>query len=224
MPHDPPDIWLLDFKASLARLREDLAAARLFLIERKYSADQPRVPAGSSDGGRWVSSNQSESDGQSRLLQLASLLKKPRTVNLAEEEAAGGHAIARHVDIPNGQLTARVASRDISTSEGKLYYALPVGSFDSVESANYYVNEVLAQNSDVVDAVSSGQRQDEFLTARFDHPTGREARREYRLFGIGPIVIRPTFWVGLKIKHVSGARGFRVVTAFPMNGGSPDED
>jgi hypothetical protein len=48
----------LDLLAKAAPLYAELAALRmqraLVILARKYNPDQPRVPAGSSDGGRWT--------------------------------------------------------------------------------------------------------------------------------------------------------------------------
>jgi hypothetical protein len=43
-------------KQAAAEARFDLAASRLklALLENRYRPDQPRVPAGNSDGGQWI--------------------------------------------------------------------------------------------------------------------------------------------------------------------------
>ncbi len=49
-PKDPEAL-----KTEFARLRYELATLRLLMIERKYSPDQPRVPAGNGvESGRWA--------------------------------------------------------------------------------------------------------------------------------------------------------------------------
>lgn len=51
---------LLRFKSELASLKAELKFRRL-LHARKYSPDQPRVPAGNPDGGQWTSSEGTDS-------------------------------------------------------------------------------------------------------------------------------------------------------------------
>jgi len=212
-------------QAEFARLRYDLAALQFDLIERKYSPSQPRVPAGTAGGGQWTGSG---SEGESRpleavprgdggLLETVAFRPLTSTVDLRLEEAAGGHAIARHVDIPNAQLIARVESKDFSDGRQEIYSSIPVGTFDSINSANIYTNQVLLDYPERVSAVASGQADEAYMVKRFAEPTGREAKRDYRFFGVGSIRIRPTFWVAVKIKHTGSGKGFRVITAFPMN-------
>jgi hypothetical protein len=49
------DMELLDIKRALAALDVELKLCRLIYLLRKDSTDQPRVPAGSSEGGQWTS-------------------------------------------------------------------------------------------------------------------------------------------------------------------------
>jgi hypothetical protein len=49
------DVELLDIKRALAALDVELKLCRIGYLLRKYSTDQPRVPAGSPEGGQWTS-------------------------------------------------------------------------------------------------------------------------------------------------------------------------
>ena len=53
--------------SDFAALRFQLALLRFNLIERKYRPDQPRIPAGSADGGRWTDGDSSDGDGAPEL-------------------------------------------------------------------------------------------------------------------------------------------------------------
>ncbi|TXM67410.1 hypothetical protein FV226_21945 [Methylobacterium sp. WL12] len=90
------------------------------------------------------------------------------------------------------------------------------GSFESVESANDYVNRTLEQNAAEVDDVASGKKSRAFLTSRFGYRTGREA---YTAGQIEPY-LRTTYGVGMYIVHDPGSsRGYRIHTAYPRNDG-----
>ena len=57
--------------------------------------------------------------------------------------------------------------------------------------------------------------EEEWLKARFGFPTGKEA---YRPGPEEPIYIRPTHNVGVLIRHDNRSkRGYRVLTAYPLN-------
>ncbi|TXN78952.1 hypothetical protein FV234_22025 [Methylobacterium sp. WL8] len=90
------------------------------------------------------------------------------------------------------------------------------GSFESVESANDYVNRTLEQNAAEVDDVASGKKSRAFLTSRFGYRTGREA---YTAGQIEPY-LRTTYGVGMYIVHDPGSsRVYRIHTAYPRNDG-----
>src|SRR5947209_5682205 len=89
---------LLDIKYVLAALDVELKLCRLGYLLRKHSTDQPRVPAGSPDGGQWTSggggggadgSAETDGDAQIELVQGDSLQGYP--VDLREDQARGGH-------------------------------------------------------------------------------------------------------------------------------------
>ncbi|GAB1716639.1 MAG: hypothetical protein NTAFB05_16810 [Nitrobacter sp.] len=193
-------------------------------LQRKFNPDQPRVPAGNPDGGQWTDGgggindprvlSDATPDGIRPYEQYAQNLPDKRPVDLREEEARGGHALRKHVGKTDEEL---LASTTIDRGDSGIYrYARKAdGSFDSVESANDFVNRTLEQNRDQVEAVASGQSADSFVTYRFGYKTGREAFRgdidevPYR---------RDTYGVGVSIVHdPRAARGFSVITAYPRN-------
>lgn len=203
-----------------------LFALRWEELEQKYRPDQPRVPAGSSGGGRWTSgaggaaiaaTPETALEGAGGLLQeIANRPPPPRgPVSLTREEAEGGHAVRDHVGKSNGDLVRTLQVEDF---DGPLFrvYGYQEGSFNDLASADKYVNDVLSSSSNHVDDVASGRRSDEFLRKRYSSPTGREAYR-LRSDPKGVIRLRPTFWVAVHIVHVGHGKGFSVRTAYPTN-------
>lgn len=135
-------------------------------------------------------------------------------IDIAEEEARGGHTIRDHVRIPDIQLLGVLESE---VYRGPLYsfYKEAQGSFLSRESANDFVNRVLERNARLVDAVASGLQEEAWLEERFGFPTGKQAFRP------GPelqLYIRPTYKVGVLIRYDQRSkRGYSVHTAYPLN-------
>lgn len=75
-------------------------------LQRKFSPDQPRVPAGSPDGGQWT-------DGGSRF-ERTQYRPDKRPVDLLEERDLGGHAIERHVGRSDASLSKAVTMRPVT--------------------------------------------------------------------------------------------------------------
>jgi hypothetical protein len=137
-------------------------------FQRKFSPDQPRVPAGNSDGGQWT-------DGGGRLEQIQYQPDK-RPIDLLEERNLGGHAIERHVGRSDaGLLNAVNGATGYYRRVGALAEGLVEGSFPSLEAANKLVNSTIARNPDKVDKVVNGLSGKEDLDAVFGSPTGSEA-------------------------------------------------
>lgn len=89
------------------------------------------------------------------------------------------------------------------------------GSFDSLESANDFVNRVLEADAAKVDLVASGDMKDVWLQRRFGSPTGREA---FRPDAFAEPYIRRTHSVGVYIRHDKRSkRGYTVITAYRRN-------
>ena len=136
-----------------------------------------------------------------------------RPIDLLEEEAQGGHTIAKHVGKSEAFLFNRL--------ETEIYRIGPVsvglqraGSFPSLEAANKLVNSTIAENSDIVAKVASGELPSARVEKDFGSKTGYEA---YKRNDRAQAYIRDTSSVGAFITHDSDSpRGYRVITAFPM--------
>jgi len=130
------------FEREVLALRHDFAKLKLEYelrrFQRKYSPNQPRVPAGSPDGGRWASGggHNSDSSGRTRLADAGNRAIPPTqavmsdatpdpivpgaqhaqdttrrySVNLDEEEAPRGigHTMRQHVGKSDGQLIEKL--------------------------------------------------------------------------------------------------------------------
>jgi len=152
---------------------------RVFSPENRFplfgNTLQPRVAAGSSEGGQWTDSGgryipvsdadrafigdrsgESDHSGAYRV----AVIDGPQqySVDLAEEEVQGGHTIARHVGQPGKALVARlraVRPRYIPDGFGYEVRAKSAdGSFVDIYQANDFVNEVIRANAPMVALVS----------------------------------------------------------------------
>ena len=170
----------------LKDLKVELMLARL---RRKYSPDQPRVPAGNRDGGQWTSGG-GTGRNDPRVLsdatpgpvrpgaRYAQATSRRYSVNLTEEEAPRGigHTIRDHVGKTDEELLEVLRPRRFDFPFAS-FVGKRDGSFSSLESANDFVNRTLEQNKDAVDLVASGKVDRDFVTSRFGYVTGREAFR-----------------------------------------------
>jgi hypothetical protein len=78
----------------------------------KYDPNQPRVPAGNSDGGQWTAEGRAGAENDSRVLSDAD--EKPEEFVLGEQYANNRRFIVRPVRLSNGQVvyvSAELASR-----------------------------------------------------------------------------------------------------------------
>ena len=136
------------------------------------------------------------------------------SVDLAEEEAQGGHAIARHVGRGKEQLHKQADRNRIGSGKYGIWEDR-VGSFTNIHAANSLVNEVLTRSASTVDEVIAGKKVSAILTVRFDPPTGYES---YRKRFQDKVIIRDTFAVTVVIKHAPKlSKGFYILTAYPAN-------
>jgi hypothetical protein len=189
------------------------------------------VPAGNSGAGQWTSgggggeSDWNASDDSTDASTVAPRLRtaqnenRDRYVVKLNDEEDYGHTIERHVGKSDDELLARIENERRRTTLGPLgsivEYQPTVGSFDSKELANDFVNRVLEANKELVDAVAEGKVPVATIDRLFGYRTGREA---YLASGISTPVIRPTFAVRVVIHRDSKAEnGYRVRTAFPIN-------
>jgi hypothetical protein len=200
-----------------------LDEARGELIKR-YSLDQPRVPAGSPQGGQWTS----EGGGAAPQVQVAinvdpnvasdadaSILPAGASdlVDLSEEESNGAHTIDEHVGKSDKYLLRRV--QDSRFQIGPFGLTPRVGSFPSLQAAEKLVNSTISQNQDVVDQVASGDLDVKRINAWFKSSTGKEA---YAPSARAKPEIRDTWGIAVVLRHDPTARrGFRVISAYPIN-------
>ena len=136
------------------------------------------------------------------------------SVDLAAEEQRGGHTLRDHVGKTDEELMA-VMRNDRGDTGIFGYVRQRQGTFESRESANDFVNRTLEQNKSAVDEVAVGNKDGDFVTARFGYKTGREA---YRTDPYAAPYLRDTYGVGVGIIHDARTeRGYRVYTAYPRN-------
>ena len=136
-------------EASLLELRYDIAYIRLLVADLRrhlalktgFNPDQPR-----DDHGRWT-----DAGGGTQVAEGA----RPYSVLLAEEEARGGHAIRTHVGKSDEELLATLRAMRIDTPFVTIAKDAQ-SSFNSLGSANDFVNRVLETKSPMVDLVASG--------------------------------------------------------------------
>jgi hypothetical protein len=202
----------------LAALGMELKLLRLGLFLRAYNPNQPRVPAGQSDGGQWandVASPGSEDGDTAQVYKISDQNKDPYKVLLEEEEKLGGHTIELHVGKSDVEMMDRIRNSQWRTvlAHGGLQRD---GSFDSRETANDLVNRTLEINARRVDEVASGEKDRAYFTTRFGYRTGREAY----ITEDGVIYMMNAYGVAMYIVHDSrSSRGYRVQSAFPYNDG-----
>ncbi|SFG61602.1 RNase A-like domain-containing protein [Methylobacterium gossipiicola] len=201
----------LDVEAKLVRVRLALKA---------FNPLQPRVPAGTREGGRWAGDGTADRTGDGSLIQPVAGRERDRLsgAELAKDPYLNRHIVDRHIGKTDAEMIERVADSYRRGLFGLLPPILPYkrdGSFESIESARTYIREALEKNTDAVQRVAEGAEPDAWLKSRFGYPTGREA---VSIPKDTPIRMRTTYGVGIYIVHDRSAeRGFRIITAFPMN-------
>jgi hypothetical protein len=143
-------------------------------------------------------------------------LARHRTIRLQDEEGFG-HTIERHVGKTDKELFDALEKkriRYIVPFIGEfIEYDPAQGSFDSVESANDFLNRIIEANAEIVDEVISGKRGNAILKKHFGYRTGKEA---YLQSGRSAPIIRWTYEALVFIYH-DPKSGFRVRTAYPFN-------
>lgn len=175
-------------------------------LKAGFNPDQPRVPAGSREGGRWtdgggatrVAGNDGPGDGPPPL----------------PERVLNRHIRQQHVGKSDEELKARIEGsrfNGLFTSVGMDRN----GSFNSAESATALINETLKNNAAEIAKVVNGEESEAFLTWEFGRETGREA---YLPTPESQAQFRATTNVGVAIIRDQGSSaGYRVVTAYPRN-------
>jgi hypothetical protein len=190
--------------------------ARPVADEHPSSGRGPQYAALETDVVSDAPTSPTPQDSTEQRIQVAGNDWRNLPVNLAEEEAPNGpgHAIREHVGKTEDELRAEFPP-DVHTWLED-FLGKRVGSFDSIENANDLVNRLLRANSDKVDAVANGQVGRIYIEYRFGSDTG------YELYRPDPdtheLEIRRTYAVAVVLEHdPRSPRGFRVITAFPMN-------
>ncbi len=137
-------------------------------------------------------------------------------IDLLEEEQRGGHTIAQHVGKSSQFLFSIITDQEIrSQRRGDLAQGLKEGSFTSLEAANKLVNSTAASNQTEVNLVASGSLPMAIVDAKFSSPTGYEAFAKTER---STPYIRDTYGVRVIIvRDPSSPKGYRILTAFPMN-------
>jgi len=229
------------FERELLQLRWEVKKLKLehelWRFEQKYSPDQPRVPAGSQQGGQWTSGANAVGDavaggsnvshgtdrtvlsdaGPDPIAPGAQYAQRDRTVDLREEQQLGGHAIEGHVGKSEEFLLARARRLALDAERDGFADGIRVGSFSSLDAANKLVNATIAQNAAQVDLVTGGRSGRQELDSYFGAPTGYEA---YARTERSQPYIRDTYRVRVVIVPDGRVtKGFRVDSAFPMNFG-----
>ncbi len=207
-----PATTLNALRWQLAALDVEAKLVRVRLALKVFNPFQPRVPAGTREGGRWA--------GDGSLIQPAAGRERDRIsgAELAKDPYLNRHIVDGHVGKTDAEMIERVADSYRRGLFGLLPPILPYkrdGSFDSIESARTFIREALEKNSDAVQRVAEGSEPEAWLKSRFGYPTGREA---VSIPKDKPIRMRTTYGVGFFIVHDSSVeKGFRIITAFPMN-------
>ncbi len=188
------------------------------MLKANFDPNQPRVPKGNSDGGKWTDSPGFGGGGVYRELRRQRRFAQNKSpsryqANLLTHELRGGHTILRHVGKSDAYLLQRMRTENIRSLFVSQYLGR-AGTFSSLAAANRLVSSTLARNSAVVDAVASGEITKTLITAYFSSVTGKEY---YRLRGVsGSIRYRATYGVGVVIVHdPSVPNNYRIVSAYP---------
>ncbi len=148
----------LTHRSEVLKMRSDLAWTRFLVAELRayltlkagFDPNQPR-----DDDGRWTDTGASGG----RVMVAQAETPDRYKVNLAEEEARGGHAIRRHVGRSDIDLIVSLKAKDFDTWTHS-YRAIAEGTFLSIESANDLVNRTLELNASQVDLVANGALDD----------------------------------------------------------------
>lgn len=214
-----PETTLNALRWQFAALDVEAKLVRARLALKVFNPLQPRVPAGTREGGRWA--------GDGSLIQPAAGRERDRIsgAELAEDPYLNRHIVDGHIGKTDAEMIERVAE----SYRRKLFGLLPPitplirdGSFESIESARTFIRDTLDKNEDAVQRVAEGSKKGALLKSRFGYPTGREA---VSIPKDTPIRMRTTYGVGVLIVHdLTAARGLRIITAYPRNDDDEDEN
>jgi len=192
---------------------------RQVLRKANFNPDQPRVPAGDPDGGKWTDGGGGFGDaGESARVYRVNDEFGQYYVDLgALEGYRGAHTISSHVLPSKAELLVAMGSEasrwlPISGAERRQ------GKFGSYPDALRYVNETLQASIETVEAVKAwlkGGDEGELITKYYGRPTGAEW---YRDSAYSKPRWRTTYSVGVILRYDPRLpQGFLVVTAYPRN-------
>ena len=193
------------------RPREDAKPASSTPSAERTPADATNAPQTYRDD--FVPGDQQPIDGA----EIVPAADRGYGIDLEEEErgtptSRRGHTIEKHVGQTREQIIARIFEDRIFDG---LNYRYPIiGSFQSLYEANLYVNEALARQSALVEAVKRGDygSQPKWVFQEIGLPTGREG-----IYENGVVNFYTTRAVTVSIQRANNENGFRVITAFPSN-------
>ena len=129
----------------IAALRVELALKRLIALTRKYSPDQPRIPAGQPGGGRWTDGGGDRDAERFDSEPIGELLTdQGLPISILEEEVLGGHTYQRHINKSEEYLKSRVLGSEVNVPPILTAGRKRAGSFTSLEAADKLVNATLS--------------------------------------------------------------------------------
>ena len=189
-----------------------------FVLKANFNPNQPRVPAGESAGGQWIDTGigTSKRPSSPHLVHLIADTPRPYQVDLQTEEGHfGAHTIDRHVGRRTDEILVEMGPTAHWWEPGR-FVMRRNGTFRTLDEANYYVNDILRENTDTINAYISGiETRRLFLTKDYGYKTGVEW---YRSDAYTDPILRDTYGVGVAIARAPKHRfGFVVLTAFPRN-------
>ncbi|WP_442754701.1 RNase A-like domain-containing protein [Methylocystis sp. JAN1] len=192
-------------------------------LERRYSPNQPRVPAGSGrESGQWAAgggaagTNVAQTQSGDRFPTTQADNSENYSIDVLAEEADAAHVKEKHIAKTDQFLKDRV--RQGRFSIGPITAAPRAGSFLSLTSAEKLINSTIAANRAIIEQLVSGAL-GEGKTIRIDRffnsITGKEA---FAPSPRGEPEILATRWVAVVLRHDRRSpRGFKLITAFPFN-------
>jgi Bacterial CdiA-CT RNAse A domain len=189
-----------------------------FTLFLKFNPAQARVPAGQTGGGQWMNGSGASFTPANNFTSQ----DKQKPIDLRNEEKSPpgyGHTIDRHVAKSDADLISRLnaTKKEFTLPNGAkmVTSGRSVGSFRNVDEANYYVNEVLSRNSDVVDKVLQDKpKGNVFMQVDFNENTGYES---YVLYPTDQPKIRETTNVRVAIRYAPSLGTYQVISAYPTN-------
>ena len=144
--------------------RVSVALLRLGLVLRGYDPNQPRVPAGSSEGGQWTDGGEGgsyPSEDGAWITLVSDNDDRRLSVDLGEEEARGGHTLRKHLGRTDDEMRERVQRSAWWTMPGRGGLRRN-GTFASQDAATNLINQTLRKNAEIVNEVASGKRASDF--------------------------------------------------------------